>query len=61
MKISPPQITTSLVYWGAKKQVHLTLNINPLECKKNYQLKFDEVIVMQGKYKILQLEYVKTL
>jgi hypothetical protein len=57
----PPLNHNFTSFWGPKKQVQLTLNVNSLECKKNQQLKFGEVVVIQGNYKILQLEYIKTL
>jgi hypothetical protein len=55
-----PQTTICLVFGGPKKQVQLTLNISFLEYRKNWQLKFNERVVIQGDYKILQLEFVKT-
>jgi hypothetical protein len=56
-----PQTTISLVFGDPKKQVWPTLNVSVLEYKRNRQLKFGEIVVMQGDYKILQLEFVKTL
>jgi hypothetical protein len=56
-----PQTTISLVLGGPKQQVQPTLNVSFLEYRRNQQLKFGEIVVKQGDYKILQLEFVKTL
>jgi hypothetical protein len=56
-----PQTTISLVVGGARKQVQPTLNVSFLEYRRNLQLKFGEIVAMQGDYKILWLEFVKTL
>ena len=56
-----PQTTISLVFGDPEKQVWPTLNVSVLEYKRNWQLKFGEIVVMQGDYKILRLEFVKTL
>jgi hypothetical protein len=47
-----PQITISLVFGGPKKQAQLTLNVSFLEYRRNWRLKFGEIVVMQGDYKI---------
>jgi hypothetical protein len=48
-----PQTTISLVFGGPIKQVQPTLNVRFFEYRKNLQLKFGEIVVMQGDYKIL--------
>jgi hypothetical protein len=56
-----PQTTISLGFGGPKKQVQLTLNVSFLEYRRNWQLKFGEIVVMLSDYKIIQLEFVKIL
>jgi hypothetical protein len=56
-----PQTKISLVFGGPKKQVQPTLNVSLLEYRRNWQLKFGEIGVIEGDYKILQLELLKTL
>jgi hypothetical protein len=48
-----PQTTISLVFGGPKKQVQPTLNVSSLEYRRNWRLKFGEIVVIQGDYKIL--------
>jgi hypothetical protein len=56
-----PQTTTSLVLGGPKKQVQPSLNVSFLKYRRNWGLKFGEIVVIRGDYKILWLEFVKTL
>jgi hypothetical protein len=55
------QTTISLVFGGFKKQPQPILNLSFLEYRRNWRLKFAEIVVIQGDYKILQLEFVRTL
>jgi hypothetical protein len=55
-----PQTTISPIFGGLKKQIQPTLNISFLEYWRNWRLKFDEIVIIQGDYKILWLEFVKT-
>jgi hypothetical protein len=50
-----PQTIISLVFGGSKKQVQPTLKVSFLEYRRNWWLKFGEIVVIQGDYKILQL------
>jgi hypothetical protein len=56
-----PQTTICIVFGGTKKLVQPTLNVSFLVYKRNWWLKFGEKVVIQGDYRILQLEFVKTL
>jgi hypothetical protein len=45
------QTTISPIFGGPKKQVQPTLNVSFLEYRRNQQLKFGEIVVIQGDYK----------